>query len=152
MATTQTGTLPLDQQICFALYSASRTLTALYRELLAPLGVTYPQYLVLQVLWLEGPLSIGALGARLELDSGTLSPLVRRLEQLGVVERRRSASDERSVLVHLTEAGRALEARAAGIPEQLCQATGFDPATILELRDQVAELNRNVRGSLEPAV
>lgn len=141
----------MDQQICFALYSASRSLTALYRELLAPLGLTYPQYLVMQLLWQGEPSTVGALGERLELDSGTVSPLLRRLEKAGLLERRRSAVDERAVLVHLTDAGRELREQAADIPERLCAATGLDVAGIAALREQVSQLNHNVRGSLDPA-
>jgi DNA-binding MarR family transcriptional regulator len=141
----------LDEQICFALYSASRSLTARYRDLLAPLGITYPQYLVLLVLWQEAPMTVGALGDRLQLDSGTVSPLLRRLESLGLVERARSRSDERVVLVHLTPAGVTLQAEAAGIPAQICAATGLGLDDLGALRDQIAELATHVRGSLEPS-
>ncbi|MFD1715947.1 MarR family winged helix-turn-helix transcriptional regulator [Amnibacterium flavum] len=147
----ETKTLGVDQQICFALYSASRSLTARYRDLLAPLGVTYPQYLVLLVLWETAPLSIGAIGERLQLDSGTMSPLVRRLESLGLVERTRTATDERTVLVHLTAAGRDLESLAAGIPDQICAATGLGVEDVVALRDQVADLAENVRASARTA-
>lgn len=141
----------LDEQICFALYSASRSLTARYRDLLAPLGITYPQYLVLLVLWREAPMTVGALGDRLQLDSGTVSPLLRRLEAMGLVERARSADDERVVLVHLTAAAVALESEAAGIPAQICAATGLGLDDLGALRDQIAELATHVRGSLEPS-
>src|ERR1700712_2247448 len=92
----------LDEQICFALYSASRALTSRYRELLEPLELTYPQYLVLLVLWESGSTSVKGLGARVHLDSGTLSPLLRRLEVSGHITRSRLATDERSVLIELT--------------------------------------------------
>ncbi|WP_291052600.1 MarR family transcriptional regulator [Herbiconiux sp.] len=151
MQTTTAGSIPVDQQICFALYSASRSLTALYRDLLAPLGITYPQYLVMQLLWQGEPRTVGALGERLELDSGTVSPLLRRLERAGLLERRRSGIDERTVLVHLTDAGRALREQAADIPERLCAATGLELTDIAALREQVSRLNRNVRGSLDLA-
>lgn len=109
----------LDEQLCFALYSASRAVTAAYRPLLDELGLTYPQYLVLLVLWEDEPCTVGHLGDRLHLDSGTLSPLLKRLESAGLVCRRRSAADERRVDITLTPRGRSLEDRAACIPERL---------------------------------
>ena len=142
---------PLDQHICFALYSASRSITARYRDLLAPLGVTYPQYLVLLVLWDSEPMTVGDLGDRMQLDSGTVSPLLRRLGTLGLVEKVRSSDDERVVLVRLTDRGRALQALAADIPSQICDATGLGLDDVAVLRDQIVELATNVRGSLELA-
>jgi DNA-binding MarR family transcriptional regulator len=144
--------LGLDEQICFAIYSASRSLTARYRDLLAPLGLTYPQYLAMLVLWRSEPVTVRELGQRLQLDSGTLSPLVRRLEQAALVTKTRSAADERSVLIALTADGRDLEALAADIPNRICAATGLDLDGVVALRDQLIELTQNVRGSLEPAV
>lgn len=141
----QSDTPLLDEQICFALYSASRALTARYRDLLAPLGVTYPQYLVLLVLWQDGATSVSHLGRRLHLDSGTLSPLLRRLEQNGLLTRTRGSSDERAVEVALTERGSALREAAASIPEQVCAATGLDPDALFALRDQVAALAEHAR-------
>lgn len=143
--------LALDQQICFALYSASRSLTAKYRDLLAPLGITYPQYLVLLVLWENSPTTVGALAERLQLDSGTMSPLVRRLVAAGLIEKVRSEADERIVLVRLTAQGRALESEAAGIPAQICAATGLGLDDVAALREQIAELATHVRGSIEPS-
>lgn len=140
--------LGLDEQICFALYRASRSLTARYRELLAPMGLTYPQYLAMLVLWQSEPITVGALGDRLDLDSGTVSPLVRRLEALGLVERKRSGRDERVVHVALTDAGRELRSRAAGIPAEICAATGLAPDDLTALRDEIAGLAHNVRASL----
>jgi len=141
----------VTDQICFALYSASRALTARYRELLAPLGLTYPQYLVLMALWQEEPLSVTALGDRLDLDSGTLSPLLRRLDAAGLVERRRSPSDERSVLVHLTAAGRDLETAATGIAASIGESTGLELDDLIALRQQIVDLAHNVRGSTPSA-
>ncbi|NQX14030.1 MarR family transcriptional regulator [Microbacteriaceae bacterium VKM Ac-2855] len=143
--------LTIDDQICFALYSASRALTSRYREFLAPLGVTYPQYLVLLVLWEDEPLTVSALGERLHLDSGTVSPLLRRLEASGLVTRRRLPNDERSVEVRLTPEGRALQPQAEGIPAQVCAATGLELPDIIALRDQIALLAEHVRGSSETA-
>jgi DNA-binding MarR family transcriptional regulator len=115
----------LEQQICFALYAASRAVTGLYRPVLAELGLTYPQYVVMLVLWQRGELSVGELGEALDLDSGTLSPLLKRLQAQGLVERRRSASDERAVLVSPTPAGAALRERAAELPARLARAVGL---------------------------
>ena len=111
--------LRLERQLCFALYSAANVTTRLYRPLLDPLGITYPQYLALMALWERAPRSVGALGEALGLDSGTLTPLLKRLEAGGFVTRTRDAKDERRVLVDLTPAGRRLRERAAAIPETL---------------------------------
>lgn len=138
----------LDEQICFALYSASRALTARYRELLEPLGVTYPQYLVLLVLWEDGPSTVSHLGDRLHLDSGTLSPLLRRLESVGHITRARTADDERVVEVSLTALGDELRDEAASIPVGICEATGLDPAALVALQRQIATVADNVRASL----
>ncbi|MCK0174455.1 MULTISPECIES: MarR family winged helix-turn-helix transcriptional regulator [Mycobacteriaceae] len=135
------ATLRLDQHLCFALYSATRAMTAAYRPVLTELNLTYPQYLVLLVLWEEGPVTVSRLGERLHLDSGTLSPLLKRLEANGFLERHRSRSDERQVEVVLTAAGRALEERAQCIPEQLFAATGMSVADAEELRDAVRQLS-----------
>ncbi|WP_308212225.1 MarR family transcriptional regulator [Mumia quercus] len=133
-------TASVDQQLCFALYSAARAMTATYRPLLAALDLTYPQYLVMLVLWEERRVSVGRLGERLQLDSGTLSPLLKRLETQGFVRRERSASDERVVEVSLTPAGRRLERRAARIPRQIHDSTGLTAADAAALRDAVRHL------------
>ncbi len=142
----------LGEQICFALYSASRSLTSRYRELLAPLGVTYPQYLVLLVLWENGTSTVSELGRRLALDSGTLSPLLRRLENAGLLSRSRRTDDERSVDVALTVAGSELRQLAAGIPQQVCASTGLDIVELQTLQAQIAVLAERVRASTLPAV
>ena len=129
------ATLRLEDQLCFALYSASRAVSSAYRPLLDELNLTYPQYLVLLVLWEDEACSIGQLGDRLHLDSGTLSPLIKRLEAAGLVRRQRSNADERRVDVTLTADGRALEDRAACIPERLLGSTDADPAQLAALRD-----------------
>jgi len=156
-STASTGTAPsstaqqvpaVDDQICFALYAASRALTTRYRELLAPLDLTYPQYLAMVVLWEGNEVSVARLGERLFLDSGTLSPLLRRLESRGLVSRSRSTSDERSVLVSLTADGDALRARAAGIPEAICESTGLDVASLVALQQQVVALGDSVRATI----
>lgn len=135
------ATLRLDQHLCFALYSATRAMTAAYRPVLTELNLTYPQYLVLLVLWEEGPVTVGRLGERLHLDSGTLSPLLKRLAANGFVVRQRSRSDERQVEIDLTDAGRALEQRAQCIPEELFRATGLSVDDAEQLRDAVRQLN-----------
>ncbi|MCU1555896.1 MAG: transcriptional regulator, MarR family [Arthrobacter sp.] len=137
----------LNRQVCFAMYSASRAATAVYRPLLDELGLTYPQYLVMLVLWEEQPRSVRELGEELGLDSGTLSPLLKRLESLGFVERRRSAEDERRVEVFLTDAGAALSANAAGIPQQLADAAGLSPAELDQLRDTLGRLTAALHSS-----
>jgi MarR family transcriptional regulator, organic hydroperoxide resistance regulator len=130
----------LNRQVCFAMYSASRAATAVYRPLLEDLGLTYPQYLVMLVLWEDQPRSVRELGEELGLDSGTLSPLLKRLEALDLVQRRRSAEDERRVEVFLTDAGAALSAKAAGIPQRLADAAGLSAAELDQLRDTLGRL------------
>ncbi|MER8017620.1 MarR family winged helix-turn-helix transcriptional regulator [Streptomyces griseoluteus] len=140
--------LRLDRQICFSLNAASRAFNGVYRVLLKDLGLTYPQYLVMLVLWERGALPVKQLGERLRLDSGTLSPLLKRLEGAGLVRRERSASDERSVRVTLTGEGTALRERALEVPRRIAAATGADPAEIGELRDRLDRLT----GALDAAV
>ncbi|WP_329217849.1 MarR family transcriptional regulator [Streptomyces sp. NBC_01485] len=132
--------LRLDHQICFSLHAASRAFNGVYRVILKDLGVTYPQYLVLLVLWEEGPLPVKKLGEHLRLDSGTLSPLLKRLEAAGLVRRERSARDERSVEIRLTEEGTSLRDRALEVPRRILTATGFDPGEIGALRERLDEL------------
>lgn len=134
------ATLGVDSQLCFALYSASRAMTAAYRPILADLNLTYPQYLVLLVLWEDERVTVRRLGERLKLDSGTLSPLLKRLEANGFVRRERSRDDERLVEVTLTAAGRRLEERAQCIPAELGSATGMSEQQATELRDAVRQL------------
>jgi DNA-binding MarR family transcriptional regulator len=126
--------LALDQQVCFALYAASRAVTAAYRPLLAPLGLTYPQYLVMLALWEQAPRTVRELGSTLQLESGTLSPLLKRMEAHGLITRTRSSDDERQVIVALTGAGAELRERALAVPAQLMDATGIDPDTLVALR------------------
>ncbi|MDT5065332.1 MAG: MarR family transcriptional regulator, organic hydroperoxide resistance regulator [Mycobacterium sp.] len=134
------ATMPIDQQLCFALYSASRAMTAAYRPVLTEMNLTYPQYLVMLVLWEEGRVTVGRLGERLQLDSGTLSPLLKRLEGNGFVQRERSRDDERLVEVTLTPAGRRLEDRAQCIPEELGRVTGMTQQQAADLRNAVRHL------------
>lgn len=130
----------LSRQLCFAMYSASRAATGAYRPMLDELGLTYPQYLVMLVLWEAQPRGVRELGEELGLDSGTLSPLLKRLEALGFLERRRSGADERRVEVFLTGPGAALSERATGIPERLADAAGLSPAEVDQLRETLGRL------------
>jgi len=136
--------LRLDHQLCFALYSSSLAMTKMYKPLLDPLGLTYPQYLAMIVLWEGDAITVSELGHRLQLDSGTLTPLLKRLESSGLLRRERDSADERRVLLHLTPAGRALKSRAAKIPPQVVCASGcsLDELSALtrrlkQLRDQL---------------
>lgn len=137
----------LNRQVCFAMYSATRATTAAYRPMLEELGLTYPQYLVMLVLWEGQPRSVRELGEELALDSGTLSPLLKRLEALGLVERRRSAEDERRVEVFLTASGAALSAKAAGVPQRLAEAAGLSAAELDQLRDTLSRLTAALQSS-----
>ncbi|MER6354921.1 MarR family transcriptional regulator [Streptomyces sp. NPDC001634] len=132
--------LRLDNQICFSLNAASRAFNSVYRVVLKDLGLTYPQYLVMLVLWEHGELPVKKLGEHLRLDSGTLSPLLKRLEAAGLVRRERSTQDERSVHVHLTEEGTALKEHALLVPRRIAAATGFDLDEITELRARLDRL------------
>ncbi|MFE9495728.1 MarR family winged helix-turn-helix transcriptional regulator [Streptomyces collinus] len=136
----ETDWLRLDRQICFSLHAASRAFNGVYRVILKDLGLTYPQYLVMLVLWERDDLPVKKLGEQLRLDSGTLSPLVKRLEAAGLVRRERSAEDERSVRVRLTEEGAALRERALEVPRRIAAATGFEVAEIGELRERLDQL------------
>lgn len=137
----------LDNQLCFALYSASLAMTKLYKPLLDELELTYPQYLVLLVLWESDGISVSALGERLSLDSGTLTPLLKRMEAAGLVLRQRSSEDERRVHVLLSPAGRALQAQAAHIPGCVMARSGMGLPELVALTRQIQSL----RGELQSA-
>ena len=132
--------LLLDNQLCFALYSASLAMTKLYKPLLDELGLTYPQYLVMLVLWESDGLMVSELGQRLTLDSGTLTPLLKRLEASGLISRLRDVQDERRVHVHLTAAGRKLKARAAKVPACVLAASQCSIPELVALTRQVRDL------------
>ena len=136
--------LHLDHQVCFALYSASLAMTKLYQPLLASLGLTYPQYLVMLILWETDGIAVSAIGERLFLDSGTLTPLLKRMQAAGLVGRERDAADERRVLVSLTDTGRAMRRQAESIPACVLQSTG---CTVPELLGLTQQLN-TLRGRL----
>jgi len=138
--------LKLDHQLCFALYSASLAMTKFYKPLLDPLGLTYPQYLAMLVLWEGDGITVSQLGERLALDSGTLTPLLKRLETAHLVRRLRDSADERRVLLQLTPTGRALKAKAQAVPENVACAAGcaLDELAALTtrlkaLRDQIQD-------------
>jgi DNA-binding MarR family transcriptional regulator len=138
----------LDHQLCFALYSSSRVMTKLYKPVLAPLGLTYPQYLVMLVLWECGSLGVGELGARLYLDSGTLTPLLKRMEQAGLLQRSRSGDDERRVTATLTAAGGDMKRRAAHVPLRVACAAGCALDVLTELTTRLKTLRSNVADHL----
>lgn len=132
--------LRLDRQLCFALYGAAHAFTRAYKPLLTPLGLTYPQYVVMMALWEEDDISVKALGEKVGLDSGTLSPLLKRLEQIRYVSRRRDAADERVVFITLTEEGRALKSRALEVFSSIGNQIGCDIGEIESLRESLKRL------------
>lgn len=134
------GVLGLDGQLCFALYSASLAMTKAYKPMLEALGLTYPQYLVMLAMWEHGELTVSELGERLFLDSGTLTPLLKRMEGAALVQRVRSAEDERKVLVSLTPAGRKLKTRAVLVPAGLVRTTGCSLDELAALTRQLQSL------------
>ncbi|MBQ1073036.1 MarR family transcriptional regulator [Micromonospora sp. C31] len=145
-----TDHLVLRRQVCFALYAASRALTDVYRPVLDEFGLTYPQYLVLLVLWeRDDAPTVSELGAALRLDSGTLSPLLKRLEGAGLVVRTRSARDERRVEVGLTGDGRALRHRMAEVPLRVALATGLTEAELVALRDTLTRVTETIHRQKE---
>jgi len=142
--------LKLDHQLCFALYSSSLAMTKLYKPLLEPLGLTYPQYLAMLVLWEGDGLTVSELGQRLQLDSGTLTPLLKRLEASGLVQRQRDSADERRVLLHLTAAGRALKLRAAKVPPQVACAAGCSLDELAALTRRLKQLRDQIQAFPQP--
>lgn len=140
--------LLLDNQLCFALHSASLAMTKVYKPYLDKLGVTYPQYLVLLVLWERDGVSVSEIGERLFLDSGTLTPLLKRLEAQGLVDRSRDPADERRVVIRLSAAGRALKDEAAGIPACILGATGCDVQDVVRIAGEVRALRARLAGML----
>jgi DNA-binding MarR family transcriptional regulator len=132
--------LSLANQVCFPLYALSRQLTAHYRPLLEQLDLTYPQYLTMLMLWETDNQSVGTIGDRLLLDSGTLTPMLKRLEQKGLITRNRNPADERQVIIQLTDAGYALREQAATVPEQLQERLQLSDQQAVSLRDQLVTL------------
>jgi len=136
--------LRLEEQLCFTLYTASRLVTAFYRPLLDALGLTYPQYLVLLVLWERGPCQVKDVAAALDLDYGTLSPLLKRLEAAGLVRRERRGDDERAVSLSLTPAGESLRSSCATLPAQVAEAMGLSSKGLTQPRTAVRGLGASV--------
>ena len=136
--------LDLDLQLCFPLYAVSRAIPARYGQLLGEVGLTYPQYLVMLALWEARTMTVGELGDRLRLDSGTLSPLLKRLQAAGLVDRRRDPADERRVQVEPTQDGWQLRERVAHVPAAIAAATGLDPETYLDLKARLANMLCNL--------
>lgn len=134
----------LPDQLCFAVYAASHALSRRYKPLLAKLDLTYPQYLCMLVLWERDNHTVGSIGARLHLDSGTLTPLLKRLEAAGLCRRVRDPEDERQVRIWLTEKGRALAAKATALPETMACAAGSTLAALAPLRDELVDLRRRL--------
>ena len=142
----QTSALSPQDMVCFSLYSAVHAMTQAYRPHLEALGLTYPQYLVMSALWsaTDAP-TVGTLSRQLQLESSTLTPLLKRLETTGLLTRRRDAEDERQVRIALTEAGQALQGRTAHIASCIAEQSGMSVDDLLALRDQVSRLRDNLR-------
>jgi MarR family transcriptional regulator, organic hydroperoxide resistance regulator len=136
--------LEIDQQLCFALYSTMLGMNKVYRELLKDLDLTYPQYLVMLVLWERDGLTVGEIAQRVFLDSPTVTPLLKRLEAAGLVSRDRSPQDERQVLITLTAAGRALRKRSTHLPQCIVDASDSDLSELIELRDRLLVLRERM--------
>jgi DNA-binding MarR family transcriptional regulator len=140
--------LLLDNQLCFSLYSASLAMTKVYRKLLAPLDLTYPQYLVMLVLWEGDELTVSAIGERLFLDSATLTPLLKRLEAAGLLTRERAIEDERQVVIRLTRAGKTLQAKAADVPGEIFCAAGLAKDKIAPVKAQLEALRAHLHDNV----
>ncbi|WP_067200475.1 MarR family winged helix-turn-helix transcriptional regulator [Microbacterium sp. XT11] len=143
--------LALENQLCFALVTAARTVVSVYRPILEPLGLTHPQYLVMLALWEESPRSLNDLAAALALEPATASPLVKRLEADGLIVRQRNAEDERRLDITLTDAGRSLRERALAVPGRVMAAVGMDLEEIGALRDGLARFAGRRRPDAERA-
>jgi len=142
---THSSMLHLDQQMCFALYSANLALHKVYRKMLGQLDLTYPQYLVMLVLWQRDEVTVSEIGEKLFLDSATLTPLLKRLETAGLLIRRRAKEDERQVIITLTDAGKLLREKAQGIPEAILCATECDLSEMMTLKQQLESLRDNLK-------
>lgn len=147
--TEQADPLKLDSMLCFAVYAAEHAFTRFYKPRLEALGLTYPQYLVFLVLWEMDGLTVKALGDRLFLDSGTITPLIKRLEVRGLVRRQRDEEDERQVRIFLTPEGRALRARATAVPLAVGEALGGEPEAGDALREGLKRLRERLDAGLE---
>ncbi|TDQ83263.1 MarR family transcriptional regulator [Dongia mobilis] len=143
--------LQLSEQLCFSVYSTAHAFNHFYKRLLAPLGITYPQYLVMLVLWEADQVTVKEIGGRLQLDSGTLTPLLKRLESARLVTRTRDAADERQVRIGLTPAGRTLREAAHDIPRQVAEAIGREVPEIAHLRRQINLLRDSLAAAADTA-
>ena len=137
--------LLLENQICFAVYSAAHAFAQAYKPHLDPMGLTYPQYLVMLLLWEQDGRSVNEIARPLHLDSGTLTPLLKRMEKAGLVIRKRDTKDERIMRIHLTDHGRSLQARARAIPPAMLCASGLELDGLMALRDEIKVLGQNLR-------
>ena len=146
-----TRPLNISDMLCFSLYSASHAMTHLYRPLLAPLGLTYPQYLVLVALWAEDGQNVRQIGTALGLESNTLTPLLKRMEDSGLISRTRSRDDERMVTVSLTEKARALQPESDRITRCILDATGLSIPELIDLRQKITTLKQALTSHAEPA-
>ena len=138
--------VPLDGQLCFAIYGASIAINRAYKPLLDELGLTYPQYLVLSTLWEGGAHTVGGIAERLDLEPSTITPLVKRMETAGLVDRRRNPDDERQVVVDLTEKGRDLETRAGCLLDELLRRSGLTVDELIDLNSRVRKLKTAIVG------
>ncbi|MFW2780324.1 MarR family winged helix-turn-helix transcriptional regulator, partial [Acinetobacter baumannii] len=136
--------LKLENQLCFLIYSTNLALNQLYRKLLTPLGITYPQYLVMLVLWEKDEITVSEIGSKLFLESSTLTPILKKLEALQLLNRTRSKEDERQVIITLSEKGKKLKEQAVNIPTHILEASSCDTATLLGLKDQLTQLRTNI--------
>jgi len=141
--------LALEEQVCFALVVAARTVVGVYKPVLAPMGLTHPQYLVMLALWGEQPLTVRRLAGMLQLDSATLSPLLKRLEALGYVERRRDPADERSLAISLTAKGQALREQALNVPPTIVERLGMDLPELKRMHAQLTQVIAAATQALE---
>ncbi|WP_410567664.1 MarR family winged helix-turn-helix transcriptional regulator [Acinetobacter sp. H1(2024)] len=136
--------LKLENQLCFLIYSTNLALNQLYRKLLTPLGITYPQYLVMLVLWEKDEITVSEIGNKLFLESSTLTPILKKLEAMQLVNRTRSKEDERQVIITLSEKGKELKEQAVNIPTHILEASSCDMTTLLGLKDQLTQLRTNI--------
>lgn len=141
--------LQLDSQLCFPLYAASRMITRLYQDKLGPLGLTYPQYIVMMVLWESAPCAVKTVSARTLLNTNTLTPLLKRLEQQGLISRQRDSMDERVVVLHLTDAGRSLRDECECIPSALLNKVVAEEDDLLQLKQLLGRLLPALKAGLE---
>lgn len=147
----EAGTIALDDRLCLALYTASRSMTARYRLALEEFGLTYPQYLVMALLWEEPSVPVGRIGERLSLESSTLSPLLKRLESMDLISRTRDRSDERLVIIGLTRAGRRMQERASGVTLDICRASGLSLDEMSSLVGELRQLDEQLKTATREA-